>query len=365
MNYDYLVVGAGLYSGVFVNEMKKRNKKCLVIDRREHIAGNIYTSKKSDIHVHKYGAHIFHTSDKEVWDYVNQFAEFNNFVNSPVANFKGKMYNLPFNMNTFSQMWGISTPEQAKEIIDKQVKASGITEPTNLEEKAISLVGTDIYETLIKGYTEKQWEKPCSELPAFIINRLPLRFTYDNNYFNDKYQGIPVGGYTQIVEKMLNGCEVLLSTDYKEFIKDNPNIAEKILYTGSVDDLLDYELGTLEYRSLEFEEKLFDVENFQGNAVINYTEREVPYTRVIEHKFFDLSDQEKTIVSYEYPAKWEIGKEAYYPINNSENAKKYKKYVSLLEERHPNIILGGRLGLYSYLDMDKVIAKALELSKSI
>lgn len=362
MKYDYLLVGAGLYSAVFAHKMMEIGKSCLVIDRRNHLAGNIYTHKEEGIHIHKYGAHIFHTSDEEVWDFVNQFADFHSFINQPVANYKGKMYNLPFNMNTFARMWGISTPQEAKEVIENQVKKSGITEPKNLEEKAISLVGTDIYDALIKGYTEKQWGRPCSELPAFIINRLPLRFTYDNNYFNDKFQGIPIGGYTQIVENMLKGCTVQLNTDYKEFIRDNPEISDKILYTGSIDQLLDYEFGALEYRSLRFEDKVLETDNFQGNAVVNFTEKEVPYTRAIEHKFFDWVESSKTVVSYEYPSDWEVGKEAYYPVNNVENAEKYQKYVELLEQKYPHILLGGRLGLYAYLDMDKVVSKALELS---
>lgn len=365
MNYDYLIVGAGLYSAVFAHEMTKQGKHCLVIDRREHLGGNIYTEQVADIHVHKYGAHIFHTSDKNIWDYVNKFATFRPFINAPIGKYKGKTYNLPFNMNTFAQMWGISTPEEAKNIIAEQVKSSGITEPKNLEEKALSFVGRDIYQTLIKGYTEKQWGKSCCDLPAFIINRIPLRFTYDNNYFNDLYQGIPVGGYTQIVEKMLQGCDVQLSTDYKLFIKENPTIAKNTLYTGSVDELLDYKFGELEYRSLTFEEQILNTDNFQGNAVVNYTEKEIPYTRVIEHKFFDWVDSDKTVVSYEYPSPWSRGKEAYYPINNQENMEKYQKYSSLLKENHPHILLGGRLGLYSYLDMDKIILKSLTLCEEI
>lgn len=359
LKYDYLLVGAGLFSAVFSQEMKKKDKTCLVIDRRTHIAGNVYTEEQDGIHVHKYGAHIFHTSNEAVWEYVNQFAEFMPFINQPVAKFKGNMYNLPFNMNTFAKMWGISTPQEAKEKIAEQVKVSGITEPKNLEEKAISLVGTDIYETLIKGYTEKQWGCDCSELPAFIINRLPLRFTYDNNYFNDKYQGIPCGGYTKWLESMFSDTEIRLNTDFKEFIQEHPNIAKKILYTGSVDELLNYEFGALEYRSLTFEEKTLDTDNFQGNAVVNFTEKEIPYTRSIEHKFFEWVDTDKTVVSYEYP----LGKEAYYPVNNQLNGEKYQKYLQLLREKYPDMLLGGRLGLYSYLDMDKVVEKALDLSK--
>ncbi len=362
--YDYLMVGAGLFSAVFAHEMTKKGKKCLVIDRRDHIAGNIYTKQKENIHVHQYGAHIFHTSDQAVWDYVNRLVPFAPFINSPIANYKGTIYNLPFNMNTFAKMWNISTPEQAKEIIAKQVAESGITQPRNLEEQAISLVGTDIYQTLIKGYTEKQWGKACHQLPAFIISRLPLRFTYDNNYFKDKYQGIPLGGYSNMVETLLEGCHVLLNTSYQELVETQGELAEKILYTGSVDQLMHYQLGALEYRSLRFEEKILDLPNLQGNAVVNYTEREVPYTRVIEHKFFQWEDQEKTILSYEYPDDWSVGKEAYYTVNNEENQEKYQSYVELVEKKHPNIILGGRLGLYRYLDMDQVVKLSLELSET-
>ncbi len=362
-SYDYLIVGTGLFAAVFAHEMTMKGKTCLLIDRRTHIGGNVYTEEVESIHVHKYGAHIFHTSDDAVWNYVNRLVEFTPFINSPMANFKGKMYNLPFNMNTFSKMWDISTPEEAKKIIAKQVKDKGIVTPCNLEEKAISLVGTDIYETLIRGYTEKQWGKPCSELPAFIISRLPLRFTYDNNYFDDKYQGIPQGGYTKLIEKLLEGSDVLLETEYKEFIAIHPDKADVILYTGSVDELMNNELGALEYRSLYFEEKVFDCSNVQGNAVVNYTEQEVPYTRVIEHKFFQWENQEKTVLSYEYPMDWTQGKEAYYSVNNDENQELYHKYVELIHKKHPNMLLGGRLGLYRYLDMDQVVKLSLELSE--
>lgn len=360
MKYDYLIVGAGLYGAVFAQEQKKKGKTSLLIDRRDHVAGNVYTQEIEGIHVHQYGAHIFHTSDERVWKYVNQFVRFKPFINSPVANYKGTMYNLPFNMNTFSKMWGVTTPQEAKDKIQEQVKASGIINPSNLEEKAISLVGTDIYETLIRGYTEKQWGKPCADLPADIISRLPLRFTYDNNYFNDLYQGIPVGGYTAMIEKLCEGSDVLLNTDYRSFIAENPDIAKQVLYTGSIDELLDYELGELEYRSLRFEEKILSEENMQGNAVVNYAEREVPYTRIIEHKFFQWENQEKTVVSYEYPVDWSKGMEAYYPVNDEKNQKKYFDYVALLKERYPTMLLGGRLGLYRYMDMDKIIAEVLD-----
>lgn len=362
MKYDYLIVGAGLFGTVFAYEKKKQGKSCLVIDRRCHLAGNIYSQEQEGIHVHKYGPHIFHTKKEEIWNYVNKITDFHDFIYQPMAHYQGRMYNLPFNMNTFAKMWDISTPDEAQEKIAEQVKQSGIKNPQNLEEKAISLVGTDIYQALIKGYTEKQWGRACSLLPAFIINRLPLRFTYDNNYFNDKYQGIPVGGYTNMVEKMLEGIPVQLGVEYEDFIQSTTDSFGKILYTGSVDQLMDYELGALEYRSLSFEEKTLDCQNHQGVAVVNYTEKEVPYTRCIEHKFFDWKDQEKTVISYEYPADWTLGKEAYYPINNAENTEKHEKYVALCQEKYPDLILGGRLGLYQYLDMDQVIQKALNCS---
>lgn len=366
MHYDYLVVGAGLFGAVFAHEMTKQGKKCLVIDKREHIAGNIYTKKWNDIDVHWYGAHIFHTSDKKIWDYINQFAEFNNFINSPVALYKGELYNLPFNMNTFSKLWGIKTPQEAKAKIEEQIADLNITEPKNLEEQALSLVGTDVYEKLIKGYTEKQWGRDCTELPSFIIKRLPLRFVFDNNYFNDRYQGIPIGGYTQIVEKMLDGIPVLLNTEYREYIAANEAKGEaadsfgKILYTGMIDEFFDNKLGELEYRTVRFEHELMEgVENYQGNAVVNYTERDIPYTRIIEHKHFDFGKQNDTVVSKEYPKAWEKGDEPYYPVNNERNNALFKDYEEL-SKNEPGVIFGGRLGQYKYYDMDKVIAAALE-----
>ena len=357
--YDYLIVGAGLYGAVMAHELKKKGKKCLVIDRRDHIAGNIYCEDIEGIHVHKYGAHIFHTSDKKIWDYMNQFAEFNNYINSPVAVYKDELYNLPFNMNTFSKMWGIRTPQEAKEIIEKQRKETGITDPQNLEEQALFLGGRDIYEKLIKGYTEKQWGRKCTELPAFIIKRLPFRFVYDNNYFNDRYQGIPVGGYTAIVEKMLEGTEVRTGIDFFEFRKENPEIAEKIIFTGMIDEYYDYKLGVLEYRSVRFEQERYEMENYQGNAVVNYTDREVPYTRIIEHKHFEYGKQPVTIISKEYSSEWHKGDEPYYPVNNEKNNSLYEKYRQLAESEN-NVIFGGRLGNYKYYDMDKVIEAALD-----
>ena len=359
MKYDYLIVGSGLFGSVFAYEANKRGKKCLVIDRRSHIGGNIYTEKIEDINVHKYGAHIFHTSDKTVWEYMNRFAEFNNYINSPVAVYKDELYNLPFNMNTFSKMWGIRTPAQAKEIIEKQIADLHITEPKNLEEQALSLAGRDVYEKLVKGYTEKQWGRSCTELPAFIIKRLPLRFTYDNNYFNDRYQGIPIGGYTAIIEKMLEGIEVRTDTDYFEFRKANPDAAEKTVFTGMIDEYFDYCYGPLQYRSVRFETEVLDCDNYQGNAVVNYTEREVPYTRIIEHKHFEFGKQPKTVISREYSSEWKQGMEPYYPVNNDENNALYEKYRRLAE-REGNVIFGGRLGHYKYYDMDKVVAAALE-----
>ncbi|MBR5202582.1 MAG: UDP-galactopyranose mutase [Clostridia bacterium] len=364
MMYDYLIVGAGLYGAVFAHELTKQGKKCLVIDRRDHIAGNIYTENVSGINVHKYGAHIFHTSDKEVWEYVNRFAEFNNYINSPMAVYKDELYNLPFNMNTFSKMWGIRTPAEAKAKIAEQVAELNITEPKNLEEQALSLVGTDIYTKLIKGYTEKQWGRDCKDLPAFIIKRLPCRFIYDNNYFNDRYQGIPIGGYTAMVEKMLEGVEVRLNTDYFELIKAEPDIAKTIVYTGCIDEFFGYKLGTLQYRSVHFETEELDMEDYQGNAVVNYTEREVPYTRVIEHKHFEYGKQPTTIISREFSAEWKLGMEPYYPVNDDENAKLYAEYKKLADEQG-NIIFGGRLGQYRYYDMDKVIRAALDDLKTL
>lgn len=358
--YDYLIVGAGLFGAVFAHEATKKGKKCLVIDKRDHIGGNIYTENIEGINVHKYGAHIFHTSDKEIWDYVNQFAEFNQYINSPVAIYKNELYNLPFNMNTFSRMWNIKTPEEAKKIIDEQRKELNITDPKNLEEQALSLVGRDVYEKLIKGYTEKQWGRDCKELPAFIIKRLPLRFTYDNNYFSDRFQGIPIGGYTGIAEKLLANSDVLLGTVYKEFIKQNPDIAEKTIYTGMIDEFFDYKLGALQYRSVRFETEILDMENYQGNAVVNYTQREIPFTRIIEHKHFEYGKQEKTVISREYSSEWKKGDEPYYPVNDEKNSALYEEYKKLAEEKN-DMIFGGRLGMYKYFDMDKVIRAALDV----
>lgn len=358
MQYDYLIVGAGLYGAVFAYEMKQRGKSCLVIDRRPHLAGNIYTEKVEDIQVHRYGAHIFHTSDKKIWEYVNRFAEFNNYINSPVAVYKDELYNLPFNMNTFSKMWGVRTPAEAKAKIEEQVAALGITDPKNLEEQALSLVGTDVYNKLVKGYTEKQWGRQCKDLPAFIIKRLPCRFIYDNNYFNDRYQGIPIGGYTAIVEKMLDGVEVRLNTDYFDFIKEEPDIAKTTVYTGCIDEFFGYKLGALQYRSVRFETEILDEENFQGNAVVNYTDREVPYTRIIEHKHFEFGKQPKTVISREYSAEWKPGIEPYYPVNDEKNSALYAEYKKLADACG-NVVFGGRLGQYRYYDMDKVIAAAL------
>ena len=357
--YDYLIVGAGLFGAVFAHEAYKKGRTCLVIDKRNNIGGNIYTESTEGINVHKYGAHIFHTSDKQIWDYVNRFAEFNNYINSPVAVYKDELYNLPFNMNTFSRMWNIRTPEQAKEIIASQIADLGITEPHNLEGQALSLVGRDVYEKLIKGYTEKQWGRDCKELPAFIIKRLPLRFVYDNNYFNDRYQGIPIGGYTAIIEKMLEGIEVRTGTDYFDFIRDNKNIARKTIFTGMIDEYYGYCYGPLQYRSVRFETEVLDCENYQGNAVVNYTDREVPYTRIIEHKHFEFGKQPKTVISREYSSEWKQGMEPYYPVNNEENNALYEKYRELAD-KESNVIFGGRLGQYKYYDMDKVIAAALE-----
>lgn len=360
--YDYLIVGAGLYGSVFAYEATKRGKKCLVIEKRSHIGGNIYCEDINGINVHKYGAHIFHTSDEDVWNYVNQFVEFNRYTNSPIANYKEEIYNLPFNMNTFNKLWGVITPKEAKEKIEEQKREAGITEPKNLEEQAISLVGTDIYEKLIKGYTEKQWGRLATELPAFIIKRLPVRFTYDNNYFNDKYQGIPIGGYNVIVEKMLENCDIRLNTDFFQNKEELEKIAKKIVYTGMIDEFYNYQYGILEYRSLKFETDVLDVENYQGNAVVNYTDRETPYTRVIEHKHFEFGTQEKTVITKEYPADWKQGDEPYYPINNEKNDELYKKYKELADKEE-NIIFGGRLGDYKYYDMHNVIAVALNKVK--
>lgn len=358
--YDYLIVGAGLFGAVFAHEAAKRGKRCLVIDKRDHIAGNIYTKEVEGIQVHEYGAHIFHTSDKNVWNYVQQFAEFNRYTNSPVAIYKDELYNMPFNMNTFSKLWGIKTPKEAQALIEEQRKE--ITgEPQNLEEQAISLVGRDIYEKLVKGYTQKQWGHACTELPAFIIKRLPVRFTYDNNYFNDLYQGIPMGGYTKLVENMLNheNITVQLETDYFENKDSLKDMVQTIVYTGMIDQYFDYCYGTLEYRSLKFETELLDESNYQGNAVVNYTEYEVPYTRIIEHKHFEYGTQEKTIITREYPATWKKGDEPYYPVNNETNNAIYQKYKEL-GEKESNVIFGGRLAEYKYYDMHQVIASALD-----
>jgi UDP-galactopyranose mutase len=360
--YDYLIVGAGLFGSIFAYESKKRGKKCLVIDKREHIGGNIYCEKIEGINVHKYGAHIFHTSDKNIWNYINQFAEFNNYINSPIANYRGEIYNLPFNMNTFNKLWGVITPKEAKNKIENQIKELDISKPKNLEEQAISLVGIDIYEKLIKGYTEKQWGKDCKDLPSFIINRLPVRFTYDNNYFNDKYQGIPIGGYNVIIDKLLEGIEVRLNENYFESREMLNSLAEKIVFTGMIDEFYDYKFGELEYRSLKFETEILNCENYQGNAVVNYTERDVPYTRIIEHKHFEFGNQEKTIITKEYPIKWEKGDEPYYPINNELNNELFKKYKELANQEK-NIIFGGRLADYKYYDMHHVIYHALETIK--
>ena len=362
MKYDYLIVGAGLYGAVFAHEAKKVGKTCLVIDKRGHIAGNIYCEDMDGIHVHKYGAHIFHTSNKKVWEYVNQFAEFNHYVNSPVAVYKDELYNLPFNMNTFSKMWGVKTPEEAQAKIEEQRAELNITEPKNLEEQALSLAGRDVYEKLIKGYTEKQWGRPCTALPAFIIKRLPFRFMYDNNYFNDRYQGIPVGGYTPVVEKMLDGIPVKLNTDYFTFIKENPEIADKTLFTGMIDEFYGYKLGALEYRTVRFETEKLDMENYQGNAVVNYTDREVPYTRIIEHKHFEFGKQPVTVISREYSSEWKPGIEPYYPINDEKNNELFARYRALAEQEE-KVIFGGRLGNYRYYDMDKVIEAALEMAE--
>lgn len=374
MHYDYLIVGSGLFGSIFAYEANKKGKKCLVIDKRSHIGGNIYTENIDGINVHKYGAHIFHTSNKEIWNYIQQFAEFNRYTNSPVARYKDELYNLPFNLNTFSRMFNLITPQEIENKLDEERK-EGLEklngkEPSNLEEQAISLVGTTVYEKLIKGYTEKQWGMPCTELPSFIIKRLPVRMIYDNNYFNDKYQGIPIGGYTQIIEKMLDGIDVKLNYDFFEHREELENIAEKIVFTGQIDKYYDYKFGQLEYRSVRFETEELDVDNYQGNAVVNYTDREVPYTRIIEHKHFEQGKQlgnevtegpsvGKTIISKEYSDKWDTSKEPYYPINNNKNNELYQKYVDLAKEDN-KVIFGGRLGQYKYYDMDKVIIEALK-----
>ncbi len=372
MKYDYLVVGAGLFGSVFACEMNRCGRRVLVIDKREHIAGNVYTESVQGIQVHRYGAHIFHTSDEKIWNYVNQFAAFNHYVNSPIARYQEELYNLPFNMNTFNRMWGVITPAEAKEKIAGQIAGLGITEPRNLEEQALSLVGTDVYEKLVKGYTEKQWGRSCKELPAFIIKRLPLRFTYDNNYFNDRYQGIPIGGYTIMVENMLKGIEVKTGVSYKAFATEHSidgrivvtdhagNTYDKVVYTGMLDEYFDFCLGRLEYRSLRFETQVLEgCDNYQGNAVVNYTQREIPYTRIIEHKHFEFGTQPDTVITREYPALWQEGEEPYYPVNNETNDALLGRYQELAKTR-PHLILGGRLGQYKYYDMDKVIGTALE-----
>ena len=361
--YDYVIVGAGLYGAVFAHEAKKAGKSCLVIDRRDHIGGNVYTERVEDINVHRYGAHIFHTSDQEVWDYVNQFATFNNYINAPVANYKGELYNLPFNMNTFNKMWGVITPQQAKEKIAQQIIDAGIVEPKNLEEQAISLVGTDIYEKLVRDYTQKQWGRPCNELPAFIIKRLPVRFIYDNNYFNDRYQGIPEGGYTAMVEKLLEGCEVQLNTDYLAEKEKFDAMGEKVVFTGCIDEYFGYCYGSLKYRAVRFETEVLDCDNFQGNAVVNFTDADTPYTRIIEHKHFEFGTQPKTVISREYSAEWQVGEEAYYPVNNEETKELYEKY-HLKAAQEENVLFGGRLGEFRYYDMDKVIRSALDAVRS-
>ncbi|WP_123053198.1 UDP-galactopyranose mutase [Clostridium sp. JN-1] len=361
--YDYLIVGSGLFGSIFAYEANKRGKKCLVIDKRSHVGGNIYTEPIQGIQVHKYGAHIFHTNSRKVWEYMSKFAEFNRYTNSPIARYKSELYNMPFNMNTFNKMWGVITPSEAKAKIQKQVKEAGITEPKNLEEQAVSLVGRDIYKKLVKGYTEKQWGRRAAELPSFIIKRLPIRFTYDNNYFNDKYQGIPIGGYTQIIEKMLEGIEVRLETDFFKKRDQLTALADKIVFTGMIDEYYKYCYGELEYRSLRFETEILDCENYQGNAVVNFTEYDVPYTRIIEHKHFEFGCQSenvnpKTVITREYPAIWKRGDEPYYPMNDNRNNQLYAKYKALADAED-RVIFGGRLGMYRYFDMHNVVEEAL------
>ena len=358
--YDYLIVGAGLFGSIFAYEAKKRGKNCLVIDKRPHIGGNIYTKEVEGINVHEYGAHIFHTSNHEVWEYIQQFATFNRYTNSPIARYKDEIYNMPFNMNTFNKLWGVITPEQAKKKIEQQIKESGITDPKNLEEQAISLVGRDIYEKLVKGYTQKQWGRRCDELPSFIIKRLPVRFTYDNNYFNDLYQGIPIGGYTQIIEKMLEGIDIRLNCNYFSNRKELETIANKIVFTGMIDQYYDYCFGELEYRSLRFETEVLEMENYQGNAVVNHNEYEIPYTRIIEHKHFEYGETRKTVITREYPATWKIGDEPYYPMNDEKNNYLYEKYKALADKEN-KVIFGGRLGMYKYYDMHHIISEALDM----
>jgi UDP-galactopyranose mutase len=367
-HYDYLIVGAGLFGAVCAHELTAAGKKCLVIDKRAHAGGNLYCEPVEGINVHKYGAHIFHTGNKKTWEYVTRFAEFNNYINSPVAVYEKELYNLPFNMNTFSKMWNIKTPAEAREIISRQTedvkKELAGREPANLEEQGLSLVGRDIYKKLIKGYTEKQWGRDCRDLPAFIIRRLPLRFTYDNNYFNDRFQGIPMGGYNVIIDKLLDGVEVRLNTDYADFIKKNPGVSVRTIYTGPIDEYFGFKLGHLEYRTVSFETEVLDTDNYQGNAVVNYTERAVPYTRIIEHKHFEFGKQEKTVISREYPAEWQPGIEPYYPINDTKNSALYEQYKALAETEK-NVSFGGRLGQYRYFDMDKTVEEALGLVEKL
>lgn len=360
--YDYLIVGSGLFGAVVARELTDAGKKVCVIDKRPHIGGNVYTEEVEGIQVHRYGAHIFHTNNKKVWEYVNRFAEFNRYTNSPVANYLGELFSLPFNMYTFNKMWGVRTPQEAAAKIEEQRREAGITEPRNLEEQAISLVGTDIYEKLIKGYTEKQWGKPCTELPAFIIRRLPVRLTFDNNYFDARYQGIPIGGYTRMVERMLEGIDVQLETDYLQSRKKWDNSAQHIVYTGPIDGFFDYRFGALEYRTVSFETEVMETPNFQGNAVINYTDKETPWTRIIEHKWFDNTDAPKTVISREYSTSWQRGDEPYYPVNDERNTALYERY-SALAAKQTKVIFGGRLGCYRYYDMDAVIAAALETAQ--
>ncbi|NOU82752.1 UDP-galactopyranose mutase [Paenibacillus sp. LMG 31459] len=364
IKYDYLIVGAGLYGAVFAHEVRKAGKTCLIIDKRDHIAGNIYTAKIDGIQVHKYGAHIFHTSNKEVWTYLNQFAEFNRYINSPIANYHGEIFNLPFNMNTFNKLWGVVTPDEAKRKIEQQRKDNYVENPQNLEEQAINLVGVDVYNKLIRGYTEKQWGRSCKEIPAFIIRRLPVRFTYDNNYFDDPYQGIPIGGYTGMIERMIEGIEVRLGTDYLVDKMKWDELADKIVYTGPVDAYYGYRFGVLDYRSLRFETEVINMPNYQGNAVVNYTDSRTPYTRIIEHKHFDFGTQPKTVISREYSEEWKRGDDPYYPINDSKNSVLYEKYKALTETQS-NVIFGGRLGEYKYYDMDKVVEVALQKVREV
>lgn len=362
MKYDYLIVGAGLFGAVFAQQAKQAGKTVLVIDKRSHLGGNVYTEEVEGIQVHRYGAHIFHTSDRKIWEYVQQFAVFNRYTNSPVARYKDEVYNLPFNMNTFYQMWGVKTPEEAKEKLESQIREAAVCEPKNLEEQALSLVGKDIYEKLIRGYTEKQWGKRAKELPSFIIRRLPVRYTYDNNYFNDSYQGIPVGGYTRMVERMLDGVEIQLNTDYFQAREELDRLADRVVFTGMIDAYYGECYGKLDYRSLRFETEVMDTPNYQGNAVVNYTEYEVPYTRIIEHKHFEFGTQPKTVITREYPAAWTGKEEPYYPINDERNNRLYEKYKALADQED-RVIFGGRLGMYRYYDMHQVIAEALESAR--